>query len=237
MLPELYEHLLTAASTLPLQPTIPVLTGERLSLNTLKSNDISKLLEASDGTALYGESAYDPARIWGWINTKKNAKNPNNSRNDSNSNNINSIVNNGIDKSGDENGKKSGKNSGNIGNNIGNDSEKNVNGRKYGEKSTGGWPCDSEKDFLECYQKNVPSDSEHLVIVDTVTLKQIGMLSLVDNRPTDLCIRIGNGYPPSSLQPLVILSTPIFCHSVPSPYPPTQTPLHQDRSLPPSSCI
>ena len=78
MLPELYEHLLIAASTLPLQPIIPELKGERLLLRKMEATDIPLLLSASNGSALYGESAYNPARIWGWINYKNkiNKENP-----------------------------------------------------------------------------------------------------------------------------------------------------------------
>ena len=150
MLPELYEHLLIAASTLPLQPIIPELKGERLLLRKLEVTDIPLLLSASNGSALYGESAYNPARIWGWINYKNkiNKENPTETPN-------------------------------------GNPKE-NVGGN---EKIGRSWPSDSISDFKECYPKN--SNSEHLVIVDRVTQKQIGMLSLVDNRPEDLNIRIG----------------------------------------------
>ena len=146
MLPELYEHLLIAASTLPLQPIISDLNGEHLSLRTIISSDVPKLIEASNGTALYGESAYDPARIWGWINIKKSQF---------------SVA---------------------VTSNV------------------KGWPCDSEKMFTECYLGNVPKsvpqnvphrDEEHLVIIDRVTQKLVGMISLVDNRPQDLAIRIG----------------------------------------------
>lgn len=136
-LPELYEHLLLAASTLPLQPSLSDVSGERLSLRELRSDDILNLIKASNGSALYGESAYDPARIWGWMNLTRKAK-----RTESGSANY----------------------------------ETN-------------WPCESEKDFQECYK--LSSNSQHVVIVDKLTQKQIGMLSLVDNRPEDLNIRIG----------------------------------------------
>ena len=162
MLPELYEHLLIAASTLPLQPIIPELKGERLFLRKMEATDIPLLLSASNGSALYGESAYNPARIWGWINYK-NKINKENPKENSN------------------------------GNPMENPTE-NVSGN---EKIGRSWPSDSITDFKECYPKN--SNSEHLVIVDRVTQKLIGMLSLVDNRPEDLNIRIGE-------------NSVIFCH-------------------------
>ena len=137
MLPELYEHLLSAAVSLPILPSVPELRGKHLLLRSLETDDLPLLIAASNGTALYGESAYDPARIWGWINYKNNSV---------------SLIN---------------------------------------KNSSGGpvWPCRSEKEFMECYRKS--SNSQHLVLIDRVTQKQIGILSLVDNRPEDLNIRIG----------------------------------------------
>ena len=138
MLPELYEHLLSAASTLPLRPSVPEVKGKRLLLRPLQTTDIPLLIVASNGSALYGESAYDTARIWGWINRVKSSISSNDKA---------SII-------------------------------------------ASGQPCGSERELLEYYKKE--PNSEHLVIVDRVTQKQIGMLSLVDNRPEDLNIRIGN---------------------------------------------
>ena len=136
-LPELYEHLLLAAVTLPLKPSLSDVNGERLSLREFCSDDILNLIKASNGSALYGESAYDPARIWGWMNLTRKAK-------------------------------------------------RTENGSANYEIN---WPCESEKDFQECYKMS--SNSQHIVIVDKLTKKQVGMLGLVDNRPEDLNIRIG----------------------------------------------
>jgi hypothetical protein len=139
MLPELYEHLLLSASLLPLKPSVPQLCGQNIIISQIDFEvDISNLIKASNGSALYGESAYDPARIWGWMNCAKGCKK---AASDSSS----SVI---------------------------------------------SWPSESSEGFKESFQETV--NSQHLVISDKVTQKQIGMLSLVDNRPQDLCIRIGN---------------------------------------------
>jgi hypothetical protein len=38
-----------------------------IKLEVLKPEDIVSLLEVSSGRAVFGESAYDPAIIWGWM--------------------------------------------------------------------------------------------------------------------------------------------------------------------------
>lgn len=138
MLPELYEHLLLSASKLPLKPSVPQLNGQNLIISEIDFKvDISNLIKASNGSALYGESAYDPARIWGWINCSNDC-------------------------------------------------------RRIASASSSkviSWPSESSEAFKESFQQTV--NSQHLVISDKVTQKQIGMLSLVDNRPQDLSIRIG----------------------------------------------
>ena len=138
-LPELYEHLLLAASTLPLQPSLTAVHGKHLSVRALDlEEDVKNLILGSNGGALYGESAYDPSRIWGWISS-------------------------------------SGGN------------QKLVN---ESDASIKCWPSESSTAFRNFFQ--LTANSQHLVIVDRVTQKQIGMLSLVDNRPQDLSIRIGD---------------------------------------------
>ena len=71
-MPELYDHLLTAASTLPLQPRVVEMKGLKCTVRPLNhaSADTAGLLAVSNGAAIFGESAYDPARIWGWMNVK-----------------------------------------------------------------------------------------------------------------------------------------------------------------------
>ena len=138
-LPELYEHLLLAASTLPLQPALIAVHGKNLSVRALDlEEDTTNLILGSNGSALYGESAYDASRIWGWISSS-------------------------------------------AGNQISADES---------DASIRCWPSESPKAFRSFFQQT--ANSQHLVIVDRVTQKQIGMLSLVDNRPQDLSIRIGN---------------------------------------------
>ena len=68
--PMLYDHLLEASLNLPLQIDIPELKGKTIQIKKLKHTDISEvnmIISICNGTAIYGESAYDPARIWGWI--------------------------------------------------------------------------------------------------------------------------------------------------------------------------
>ena len=138
-LPELYEHLLLAASTLPLQPSLTAVDGKNLSVRALDlEEDIKNLILGSNGSALYGESAYDPSRIWGWISSTD-------------------------------------------------DNRKTVNTADISAKC---WPSESAAAFRNFFQQT--ANSQHLVIVDRVTQKQIGMMSLVDNRPQDLSIRIGD---------------------------------------------
>lgn len=66
-LPRLYDHLIDATKLLPSKPTIPVLEGKKISIREISSSDVEHLVEVSNGTAIFGESDYDPARIWGWI--------------------------------------------------------------------------------------------------------------------------------------------------------------------------
>ena len=65
------DFLLDATKTLALKPSIPVLKGKKIVLRPLSttenSNDLNELFIACNGGALFGESAYDPSRIWGWL--------------------------------------------------------------------------------------------------------------------------------------------------------------------------
>lgn len=64
--PELYDHLISAARSLPLKPDIPLLREARVSVRALAEADCPGVLAASDGRAIFHESGYDPMRIWGW---------------------------------------------------------------------------------------------------------------------------------------------------------------------------
>lgn len=68
--PELYDHLLTARNKLPRTLSIdPPLKGEKVLLRSYHAEKDAKMLfEASNGSAQYHESAYDPGRVWGWCN-------------------------------------------------------------------------------------------------------------------------------------------------------------------------
>lgn len=66
-IPELYEHLLEASKTLPLQPSIKERKGRLLRLRHHNQKDNEPLFMASNGSPQYHESAYDPVRIWAWL--------------------------------------------------------------------------------------------------------------------------------------------------------------------------
>jgi hypothetical protein len=68
--PELYDDLLQARRLLPIEPAIGPCSGKRVTIRKLNSagGDLAQLVEAGDGRALFGESDYDPSRIWGWLN-------------------------------------------------------------------------------------------------------------------------------------------------------------------------
>jgi len=145
--PELYEHLLEAAKTLPLQPSPPPLEGRNMSVRALDLfEDVDLLVEASNGSPQYHESAYDPVtRIWGWLSLSPPS----------------------IFYQGEE---------------LPN------HGQGQGE---GEWPFASKDAFLRHYGVP-PANGTHLVIVDNVVNKPVGMVSLVSNQPSNLAVRIDN---------------------------------------------
>ena len=68
--PELHDHLILAARTLPLRPAMPdamQCTGVNVIPFSTKAH-AKELLTASDGTALFHESSYDAfQRLWQWV--------------------------------------------------------------------------------------------------------------------------------------------------------------------------
>lgn len=66
--PELYDNLIAASKTLPKIVDIGTIEGATVTLRPVQKADLGKLHEASSGRPLYDESAYDPLRIWGWVN-------------------------------------------------------------------------------------------------------------------------------------------------------------------------
>ena len=151
--PELYEHLLEAAKTLPLQPSPPVLQGRYLEVRPLQAADIPALVQASNGSALAHESAYDPvARIWGWLTLTPP-----------------SIFLQPREEEEEEVKKKEG------------DAAAPAAAAAYA----------SEAEFARHFGV-APINGTHLVIVDTVVGKPVGMLSLVANQPSHLRVRIDN---------------------------------------------
>jgi hypothetical protein len=77
--PRLHDHLLDARKSLPNTVTIAPMQGKKVSLKSLDNvpiQDLQFLLEACNGSPQYEESAYDPLRLWTWVeedfnNTKK----------------------------------------------------------------------------------------------------------------------------------------------------------------------
>ena len=155
-MPELYDHLLDAASTLPLQPRMMEMKGLKCTVRPLNSasSDIAGLLAVSNGAAIFGESAYDPARIWGWMGAKSR-----------------------------ETSSSSSSSSSSAGSSNGNGKNKVKGDQAY-------WPCASEQIFGSYFGQK--PDSQHLIVLDNRLQQPVGMVSLVDNRPNDLNIRIDN---------------------------------------------
>jgi RimJ/RimL family protein N-acetyltransferase len=73
--PELYDNLIQARQELSKIPNPPVLSGAPRSGVTVrqyeKNQDSAALAKACNGDALYHESDYDPARIWGWLDLQR----------------------------------------------------------------------------------------------------------------------------------------------------------------------
>jgi RimJ/RimL family protein N-acetyltransferase len=129
------------------------------ALNTAGS-DIAGLIAVSNGAAIFGESAYDPARIWGWMKVKPSATSSSSSSSG------------GVGDDGGGGGSSNGKSKG-----------KGKGGQAY-------WPCASKEVFGSYFAQQ--PDNQHLVVVDNRLQQPVGMLSLVDNRVSDLSIRIDN---------------------------------------------
>ena len=158
--PELYEHLLEAAKTLPLRPSPPLLEGRYLEVRLLEPGDISVLIEASNGSAQYHESAYDPVtRIWGWLSLVPP-----------------SVFLQLSAKPSVENTAAAG--------GSGSSSCSTA-------KTTDDWPYSSEAAFAQHFGV-APVNGAHLVIIDTIVQKPVGMLSLVCNQPSNLVITLDN---------------------------------------------
>jgi RimJ/RimL family protein N-acetyltransferase len=144
--PQLYDHLLNASKTLPIQPNPSLLVGKTISIRPFILTDVTNLIKSSDGSAQFGDSAYDPARIWGWMNDMQ------------------------ISIPKDNNTKNNDKN-----------------------KKSFKWPsysCDVFKLIFDTSTTN--SNFRHLVIMDNLLDKQIGMISLINNAPQYLSIRLDN---------------------------------------------
>lgn len=74
-IPELYDDLIRARKLLPLQPDPPSvsLKGRDVNIRKFQVVDQPDLTAVSDGRAIFHESSYDPARIWGWFDKGCNA--------------------------------------------------------------------------------------------------------------------------------------------------------------------
>lgn len=74
--PQLYDELLLARTTLSetMQPL--VLTGKKITLRNLRAEDVEAVHSVCNGHAVFHESAYDIARIWGWLDMEVYKTNP-----------------------------------------------------------------------------------------------------------------------------------------------------------------
>jgi hypothetical protein len=123
--PELYEELLRARKSLPTRPQPPSLAGNAITVRVYNHQlDNAEVVAISDGRAIFHESAYNPARLAGWLD-------------------------------------------------LGDDSA--------AATLTSSLTADP----------TIPTNGCHMCIVDKELKKIIGMLSLVDNSPRNLSIRIG----------------------------------------------
>lgn len=177
--PELYNNLLSARGTLPVRPKLPVLISPIVKLNTYYSSDskvTEALLQASNGSALFGESQYDVKRLWGWLTL----------------NFLTTVLDSGSfsSKSFDRSGV---------------DPEiKSKQATVSAPATVTGGTCHPDKLVAEqCFNhlyhdRNAKDEGVvkpnfcHVVITDKELEKPIGMFSLVDNDPENLSIRIDN---------------------------------------------
>ena len=71
-IPQLYDSLITASLTLPRQLRPPTLNNtNNIIIRTLQLGDAVTLASASNGSALFSGSAYDPAIIWRWLDLEQ----------------------------------------------------------------------------------------------------------------------------------------------------------------------
>lgn len=64
--PELYENLIEASRSLPIDVDITAMDGRDVTVRLLTAADIQTLFDCCNGKPMYDESAYDPLRLWGW---------------------------------------------------------------------------------------------------------------------------------------------------------------------------
>lgn len=146
--PKIYDYLLNAAKILPIKPNPPIIQGKNIVVRQLIDEDLPNLVAVSNGDAIFGESAYNPARIWGWMEVALNQPKFEEMNED-------------VELS-----------------------EKNSSLKKLI------WPSESTSLFhstFSCDEKSV-----NLVIMDKELDTPVGMLSLLDNNPEHLAVRIGN---------------------------------------------
>ena len=65
--PELYDSLLQASVDLPKKASPQVMLGQKIVLRAMKEADKKDILLACNGSARFGESAYNPLRLFGWF--------------------------------------------------------------------------------------------------------------------------------------------------------------------------
>lgn len=69
--PELYDNLLEASRSLPMDVEISVIEGRDVTVRLTEKADIDILHAVSNGEPQFDESAYDPLRLWGWASLSK----------------------------------------------------------------------------------------------------------------------------------------------------------------------
>ena len=143
--PELHDYLIEASKSLPVRPQFSFILGMKVVLRTLKDGDRDGLLNACNGSAQFGESSYDPIRIFGWF------ANMDCSRLSSGGASHATVVSQLVDEFY-----------------YSNTATADGRGGGLGKRSA------------------------HIVLLEPVLRKPIGMVSLLANEPENLSIRLGN---------------------------------------------
>jgi hypothetical protein len=151
--PELYDHLLKARKSLGITPRVPVLESNLVKIVPFGMSQRPGLLAACNGSALCGESQYDPGIVFGWLvpNFLKELD-------------------------------------------SGSAQETKISRQISSQEQLRLDVMRADRCFCDIYEKVVPRDGCHLSIIDAELDIPIGMMSLSDNSPENLSVRIGTCY-------------------------------------------